>query len=548
VQKVSIFTIIRARMLIRVAMLLIVLAFAAKLLITNNPFGARAAFTSTATSCALTNTGSGTLDYIPAECENKDVTINGTGAAYTVYADEIKVLQSGTRAGCSDANNENCDSKRVFKSLALKGSTILTHQNVTVGEVNADPDGDLTNNTTGTARWKKVDIELTGGDLNLSGTAEINVNNAGYPGGTYLPYHPNGYGPYGGYGIVEPAEGRIGANGGGNWGNGGRGYCTDNGEGECPNPNGGEFEGLNPAQANSGTIDFNFGSGGGHANQLWNGKTTGADGGNGGGRIRIAVSGDIVLSGNLNKIIAEGAPGATHTEGGDEWEASGAGSGGSILLYATSFITPTTNPAADVHGSRSDGGKILDYSNKYIYMPDSTIPGGLDWSSIKYGLGGDGLFINDTADTKITNISAIGGDNYYYSSPRNVFGGGGGGGQVVLSDGRNQFTIKKKLEPIDRPGDGIGFNPYSLRVDDTIKVVITVTNFQVGRSFKVSDEFLKTPTGAARKCAYVAGSETPTIPTPPQASDTSITWPAYLPTTADVSLGYKEFSYYCKVQ
>lgn len=535
-------------MLIRLALLLIVLAFAAKLLITNNPFGARAAYIydAGAGTCTLTNVGADIRYNIPAECENKDVIINGVGSTYTIYADEIKVLQSGTRADCSDTNNENCDSKRVFKSLTLKGSAVLTHQYVTVGEVNADPDGDLANNTTGTARWKKVDIELTNGNLTLEDTASINVDGAGYPGGTYSPNHPNGYGPYGGYGIVEPAEGKIGANGGGNWGKGGRGYCTDNGDGECPNPNGGEFEGLDPGQTNSGTVDFNYGSGGGHANQLWNDKTTGADGGSGGGRIRIAVNGDIVLSSSQNKIVANGQDGTTHTEGGDEWEVSGAGAGGAILLYAKNFITPAPNPPGDVYGADSNGGKISDYTNGYIYTSVSTFSG-LDWSSIKYGLGSDGLLVNDTTATIITNISASGGDDTYHSG-KSVFGGGGGGGQLVLSDGRNQFTIKKKLESIDRPGDGIDFNPYSLRVGDTIKVIITVTNFQTGRSFRVNDEFLKTPTGAARKCAYVAGSETPVIPTPPQTSDESITWPAYLPTAADASLGYKVFSYYCKVQ
>jgi hypothetical protein len=532
-------------------MLLVVLSFAAKLLITNNPFGARAAFTSDATSCTLTGVDAGSLDYIPAECENKDVTINGLGATYTVYADTEKVFQTGSRGVCNGAGVENCDSKRIFKSLTLKGSALLTHHNVVVSDI--DSDNDITNNTDGSGRWKKVDIELTGGDLKLEGSATINVDGAGYPGGGSI-IHPDGYGPNGGWGVVEPNEGKVGANGGGNWGDGGRGYCHDNGAGGC-DPQTGKlggrsWEGINPDQANKGTIDFSFGSGGGHANQLWNNdpnKINGANGGAGGGRIRVSVNGDIVLETTSNTITARGAASTVRGEGTDEWELSGAGAGGSILLYAKNFSTLSPNPLSGVYNASSTGGKIQKSDGSDIYEESSNIPGGLGWDDLKYGIGSDGLSINDTATTIITNINVNGGTGYYQSD-KNIFSGAGGGGQLVLSDGRNQFTIKKKLEPIDRPGGEVDFNPYALRVNDTIKITITVTNITAGRSFRVSDDFLKTSAGTSHKCAYVSGSESPTIPSSPAESDTAINWPAYLPTATDESLGYKDFSYYCKVR
>ena len=547
-KQVSIFTIIRVRMLIRLALLLIVLAFAAKLLITNNPFGAKAAFTSTSVSCTLTNIGTDIRYEIPAECENKNVVINGIGSEYSVDAGSIRVKQDDTRSACSDANDPLCDSKRVFLSLTLSGTTKLTHN-----LLGASSDNNITDNTTGEERWKKIDIELTNGNLTLSDSARIDADGKGYSGGNSRS-HPDGYGPYGGYGIVEPTEAEVGANGGGNWGDGGRGYCSSNGGSATCDPeklNVNPYEGINPDQNNKGNIEFNFGSGGGYANQLFGGdKPDGTAGGVGGGRIRVAANGDITL-GSASYITASGQKGTINSEGtDDEWEISGGGAGGSVLLYAKNFFLPTSNPVSNVYGAASAGGKIEKYisgGNGEIYEEYSPIDGALNWGYIKYGLGSDGLLVNDTISSIVTNIYSNGGGNYHNGN-KDIFGGAGGGGQVVISDGKNQFTVKKKLEAIDRAGAGATFNPYALLSGDIIKVTIAVSNYYLERLFVVKDEFLKTSLISTKRCVFQAGSESPIKFGPAQISENEITWPGYAPDSADMSRGYIDFTYTCKVQ
>jgi hypothetical protein len=90
-----------------------------------------------------------------------------------------------------------------------------------------DANGSLSTKTSGTARWKKVDIELTG-DLNLESGGKIDVSGKGYPGG-YLSdpdglSHLNGYGPGGGTGvrITTGSDHEISGGGGGHAGKGGK--------------------------------------------------------------------------------------------------------------------------------------------------------------------------------------------------------------------------------------------------------------------------------------------------------------------------------------
>lgn len=321
------------------------------------------------------------IDYIPANCENKDVVINNT----SVYADKIilsktwvpqvadidpdpsktdPTIRNKTPEGSkykfekliikncppaipSNINDPKCDSKRTFKSLTITGSNgKLTHQAVTVADMAQDITGgnkSLADETTGTARWKKVDIDVVG-TITLSGNAIINADGLGYLGGQ--GNDQDGYGPGGGgHGHADITE--VYANGGSYGGQGG--------------------EGGNAGSASSNYGDKNypidFGSGGGHAYNTKGAGNASQPGGNGGGRIFLEAG---ELNINLgSRISADGTKGGwiNHCTGfivkKCKYAGGGGGSGGSIIIKAVLSGRNTAFAAEGVTNNQEGDGSVM---------------------------------------------------------------------------------------------------------------------------------------------------------------------------------------------
>lgn len=420
---------------------------------------------------------SGDVNYIPVECNignpeydesNGDVVINNT----TVNADTIKVWQTTQGANiagdqCNDGTNannsgdSNCDSKRHFKSLTLINSGKLTHSAVTVAEATANIRGTLTvtDDLTGTGRWKKVEL-VVDTDMTLDLSSKIDVSAKGYPGGRLgscpsknypVVNTENGYGPAGG-------RRRVGGSG--------------------SNAGGGAYIGVGGPGATGVTTTYNnpplfeLGSGGGAAYgheyggdaPFGSGEDYGCkDGGNGGGRVRLTVLGTFRIADINSKVLANGENEKNSTFGaGDHptYAGGGGGAAGTIQINATNF--------------------------NFIFMPTVTVlyKGGITG-------GGDGLYTPRSLAIPI-NLEAVGGNG----------GGGGGGGRITaikiipLSPG-----IKKKLVAVDRGGSAV-FNPYGLQKDDKIRIEIEAHNLNLGQTTTVEDEILSTqdPALAISRC------------------------------------------------
>ena len=443
---------------------------------------------------------------IPAGCEgpNITVTIDGKGTPFTVFADGV-LINKNTGALCTVADqgtpNSPCDSKRHFASLTIRNNAILTHNPITIPDMASAVGGSLVNATTGTGRWKKVDIILSGG-LTIEGGGSINVDGKGYPGG--YSGHTKGYGPGGGSFTSGNAGG-----GGGYGGHGGQGgHDSGNSFGK----GGIIYDSMaNPSE---------WGSGGG------GGSSLGRSGGAGGGFVRV-VAASVYFS-TSNAMVARGAYG--------KYDKAGAGSGGTINLTAALFSVNMA-PAVIIDASGNNGG--------YIPVENGGHGGGGRVAIAATNF--QGVDPNDlmTTTNYISNTSGIvGSPRYnnsgpainlasYDNSTQSVLINFGERGTVyipiVSSGGSN---IKKKLIPISRAGSA-SFNPYALQVDDVIKVEITVPLTSVGMN--VTDEFLKTPSG--NKCAYF-GSDSPAA----FSTTDPIVW------RVDASGTDVKFSYQCKVE
>lgn len=262
------------------------------------------------------------IDYIPAACEGKDVIIDGQGNNLDVYADTIKVLQNEEFLGrtvCTDPANTLCDSKRKFNTLTLRNRANLTHAGLSVSELPA-VDASVLNLPASSARFKKVDIQLTG-NLIIESSSKIDVSGRGYPGGTN---YQRGYGPGGGAGSANQygTGGAYGGNGGQ-----GSGYAGGIAYGDPGSP-------------------LDFGSGGGQ------GYYPSGSAGAGGGRIFITAN-NISMSSGCG-IFANGANGADTVY-------SGSGAGGTIVLRLTSTQISAwieANPGAAYAGHSGTGGTV----------------------------------------------------------------------------------------------------------------------------------------------------------------------------------------------
>lgn len=451
---------------------------------------------------------------IPATCENKDVTIDGKSSfilfadGVAVRADAVTVWQAdlnpavapnlpaGAKVGaaCTVPGNALCDSKRHFASLTLINNATLFHDLIDIGgcddtkrttnpalgcgsswtswtrsgTVNVptttwrgtkrpnDMDQDLNGNksladqTTGTARWKKVDLEIDR-DIVLKDTSKIDVSGQGYPGGDGSPVG-DGSGPGGGKGL-NLSKDHVGGCGGGYGGSGGG--CAGYNSGSGDNIDGGVSYG-NPNNPTD------FGSGGGGAREanhaIFSSAKPGQRAGAGGGRIFLSAK-NISLDSD-SEILANGDKGGSVGAEGNTFTAdAGGGAGGSILIKVSLDITGTMQSGpANVSGGGSYPTRI-----------------GSDGSLIPLGFLG-------------SNVQAFGGDS-------KRAGGGGGGGRIFLNkNDRTTVTIRKTLKPISRPNltPANAFNPYALLVNDRIAVDLSLSGLVPGKDTKIEDGLLST--------------------------------------------------------
>jgi len=457
--------------------------------------------------CEITaNSG---LTSIPAQCEGKDVTLNGQNQDnFYVYADGVTIWQpgvTGQTAGtaCNDSNNQFCNTKRVFSSLTISNKAILTHQAVSIPEMSNSTGNSLANAVIGTGRWHKVDI-TTAGNINFSGGGKIDVSSKGYPGGTST--HLPGYGIGGGGGQqINEGDSGIGSGGGGHGGVGGRGES----DGGLTATGGISYE------SESSPVDF--GSGGGWANNSGDGSINGAPGG---GRVKLAINSLIIGTGctaSTCGVFANGGDG-----GISDGSYAGAGSGGSIWIEA--------------EGSVAGIGQVNGGTGK------------------ENGSKGTFVSANVLISSNEFYLTANGGNASNAGTRR---GGGGGGGRIYLLkqiEQINAVSIKKTLRARFRDGSGEAiqcpdvpnsdnkncFNPYAIRYKDTIEVQIDIANLNLEKPVLIEDEFLNLHNASGTKCSPVDGHYVG--PTQPIVSGSKLSW-SFVP-----SYETEVLKYWCKVQ
>jgi len=212
------------------------------------------------------------------------------------------------------------------------------------------------------------------GNMTVSSGATLTANGLGYPGSE---------GP--GAGGDDPQGTGTGGHGGGHGGYGGRG------DGNTGNPLGapyGDF--LKPTTS---------GSGGGHGDGLWGG-------GEGGGAIRLDVSGTLTLNGVIS------------ANGSNAWNSdAGGGAGGSIwitchTLTGSGYCTANGGSGNDDGGGGAGGRIAIHYVNRTGYSGQNSCKadGGAKGSGVDnpYGAGACGscVFV-DTKGTETTSDDDI---------------------------------------------------------------------------------------------------------------------------------------------
>jgi len=487
---------------------------------------------------------------IPAACENQDVVIDGD---VTVDAGAIKIQQDNpARPACTSSTVAQCDSKRKFNSLTIKNGAVLTHAALTYTELTGtssqdmDSDFSIADETTGSARWKKVDVEIAG-ELRLESGGKIDVSGKGYPGSWYevcggntyntlvaregvfadigdgLGTNPptggynHGFGPSGGLSLTEYDRGRSG--GGGYGGSGG------------PPNNFVDNIGMARSYYTNNKNILEYGSGGGAAGFDGDRADTACgSGGDGGGKVVIAAN-KIVIASSASSIKANGfSPQETTAITGrplsteDNMVGQGGGSGGLIYLRINGIEFSGTG---FVSGDISGGIANAEVGQIELGGVVSSLPYNL---SVK---GGD---------------SREGGDGDKSS--------GGGGGWIVVGPlvGTNN-GVKKQLFPVRRNGGEASdeclsnpiaansncFNPYALQSGDIIKIVLEVANISSGIELK--DKPLVGMVNGTQKACVPKPVADPTYPASPSGasiSNNEITW-------SNITEG-TEYSYYCVMQ
>lgn len=527
------------------------------------------------TFSALCRISYGDNDYIPAACENQDVTIDGFGAPadspLTIYADTIPVWQSsGTYtsvcsmasivegghtyvyngtfngqclysywdpdrhdifrdythnwpysagetcqgsvvngydiiAGSYGSGATNCDTKRHFASLTIKNGAILTHQAVTVDETVAGG-ATIADDTTGTGRWKKIDI-VTTGDVLLETSAKIDVSGKGYPGGHVDDCEnlPSPQTPLNGWG---PGRG-LWAGFGGDWGFGAGGaYYGNGGDADNDNDDSSFISGTGGIGYYSAGL-FDFGSGGAAGCGDW--RET--QGGAGGGRVRLTGTSGSTIYFDGGYIYANGESG-TYDDGTGNESSGGSGSGGHIELYAGEIQLPENFQTSSVRGSLGSGRTSA--TNGRTLFDNSIVE--IDSNNHTY----------DTFSDKIV-ITANGG----WAWKR----GAGGGGMILAKPMGNNLSIAKTLTAYNRPYTASplnpNFNPYALKVGDEILVTLNISNLVVNQQVTVTDNVLALPDSTVQ-CRPIPGTDSPTSTT---LENTKVVW-TIIPTANSTELSY----------
>jgi hypothetical protein len=394
---------------------------------------------------------------------------------------------------------------------------------------------------TGTERWKKVDLVISG-DLTLSMGGEINVGGKGYPGGYYtnicgnncvstdpphgfLSNNPSwfdgngsqqtfGWGPGGG--VTSPTSDWQGGGGGGFAGAGRQGfqwtgsiYYFKTGPGSMKT--GVQSDGFNYGsgdytyQPTAGSYEWGSvgGAAGTHGGSGSQNDVTVLFGGAGGGKVIIDARNIVFADYYQNSVLQDKnmnyTPGDTYTgiyadgqsgmiaqnENNAVW--GGGGSGG--LIY--------------ISGNINYNGSTLQASVSPGYMTDL---GHAQFGKIQDSTGTD-------MSAKAFNLFARGGDarNANYNQ---THGSGGGGGWIVFGNNNNRMTVNKTLYPVHRDGlpkdcvlnssdgtpkttdssyPGCLFNPYAVQNNDVIEVRLEMQGNTVGVPYTIRDEWLQFP-------------------------------------------------------
>ena len=314
-------------------------------------------------------------DIIPAVCEGRDVTVSNSTTRINMNKVQVKPNGSSWVDCTGDADkttNSICDSQRHFTNLTVENGAVLTHEAITRADLK--PDGKSIDRNTGTARWKKVDLVVSG-NITLRSSGIIDASGKGYPGGQFIaiggttpvygcngvatPY--NGSGPGGG--LVLDGDGHdydqpnFGA-GGGYGGSGGKGDSPEIPFGGIIYLEGGPYPKLE------------YGSGGGDAysSHYHGGLQNRHDcshsvGGSGGGLIMLKVTGAINID-NSSRIVANGNESYMVSENTSTAE-GGSGSGGTIYIVAAHLTTVAGSAISALGGPGGTAFNVSAFANTF---------------------------------------------------------------------------------------------------------------------------------------------------------------------------------------
>lgn len=358
------------------------------------------------------------------------------------------------------AQSADCDSKRTFTNLTLQNGATVSHTNlVRLADTDQDTadygttaatNDSLADNTLGSARWKKVDIEVKGA-LAIDSGSGINVNEKGYPTtDNVINDRGRGWGPAGG-GDARSDCGGDGDNGnrggGGGYGAPGIAGCgSGSWTGQAGFPPYGDRSISDDAQ-------FEWGSAGGWGRY--------GRGGAGGGRVRLVVGTLSLADSFYYPISANGGDGTTDNPRNANW--GGGGSGGSIKIIVSRYTGSGIQAYADGH--KQAGSHLLE-----------TLRGTVNLVNFTY------------TSTTGPAILALGGFGYYNSvSPDYV--GSGAGGRIYIERIAPAVTVSKQLINVERNGVIAEYNPYALQMGDIIKVQLDLSSF--AGTVSVEDQYLK---------------------------------------------------------
>ncbi len=365
---------------------LVLAGFLGQMMISRNPFNAKAASSCDGNMCIIYEAG-----YI-----------SQTGGISKFYAGSFSgakterfVVSNQTSLTITNGVTVELYTPLFLSSLTIKNGSNLTHSPIAVADIDGTKARTADDYLLASGKLKKVDINIAG-SLKLENGGNIDVSAKGFPGGNA---NNAGYGPgAGSYGYMnENSDGAAGGGGGSNGGNDGKGK----GGAGCSSFFNSGTDACTAIMADSLTFDIDpdnpsdYGSGGGYAYEHENDRR---DTGKSGGGLIFIVADKIFLDNN-SYIAANG-----QTAGTSVFRASGGpGSGGSIQITAGNLYTRkliSTGP--DILA-----GIVADNKGVANGQPGAVVAN-IDVTNIK------------------NNISANGGPGYRHS-------GGGGGGRIKIA-------------------------------------------------------------------------------------------------------------------